>query len=304
MTGSAMGTLQRASRHRGVIAAVLVMAAFLAACATPAERYQRRATALGFTALALHGDGFEHRAFASRAARQAQAANGAALHVYVEHDGTPWASRDRVAEDPTPRTPFALELMAKDAGPRLLLGRPCYFHAHTAPPCTPLLWTHERYAPQVVASMVAALRRYLSVHPFRHVVLVGYSGGGTLAWLMAAQLPETVALVTIAANLDVDAWARLHGYSALAGSLDPAAAPTLPPAIAERHYVGERDTNVPPAVLRAFARRHPRAGVIEIARFDHVCCWVARWPALLDGSSEDAGRAAATSADRHSEQAK
>lgn len=266
----------RQAISRLIAIAAVATGATLAACATPAERFERRAAQLGFTPLLLQGDGFAHRAFATPAGH-----GGATLHVYIEHDGTPWATIDRVAEDPTPRTPYALELMARDAGPRLLLGRPCYFGAQARPPCDPLVWTHGRYAPRVVASMVAALRRYLDAQPFRHVVLVGYSGGGTLAWLMAAQLPETTMLVTIAANLDIDDWTRRHGYSPLAGSLNPAAAAALPPAVAERHYVGGRDTNVPPAVVRSFARRHPGASVVEIAGFDHVCCWVERWPGLL-----------------------
>ncbi|GGY33311.1 alpha/beta fold hydrolase [Pseudoduganella albidiflava] len=306
-SGSGTNKLQRTGRHFAAVAAVAAIA-MLAACATPAERFARRASQLGFTPLVLQGDGFEHRAFASPAGQAAgtprvslpaplsaslsaslhaslPASLHASLHVYIEHDGTPWAGFDRVADDPTPRTPYALELMARDAGPRLLLGRPCYFQAQASPPCGPLVWTHGRYSPQVVASMVAALRGYLAAHPFRHVVLVGYSGGGTLAWLMAAHLPEATALVTIAANLDVAGWARLHGYSPLAGSLDPAALPPLRPAITERHYVGGRDANVPPSVVRSFARRHPRASVIEIAAFDHVCCWLERWPELLDPAS-------------------
>jgi pimeloyl-ACP methyl ester carboxylesterase len=136
----------------------------------------------------------------------------------------------------------------------------------------------------VVASMVAALRGYLALHPSRQIVLIGYSGGGTLAWLMAVRLPETVALVTIAANLDTEAWTRLHGYSPLAGSLNPATAPPLSAGVAQRHYAGARDANVPPSVARAFARHHPGASVIEVADFDHVCCWMARWPGLLAGA--------------------
>jgi pimeloyl-ACP methyl ester carboxylesterase len=270
-----MGSLRRAI---GCLAAV----AALAACATPAERFERRAADLGFAPMLLHGEGFEHRSYAAQAGEA-----GNTLHVYIEHDGTPWASLDRAADDPTPRTPVALELMAKDTGPRLLLGRPCYFESHIKPPCGQLLWTHERYSPAVVASMVAALRRYLAAHPFRQLVLVGYSGGGTLAWLIAAQMPETTGLVTIAANLDTEHWTRLHGYSPLAGSLNPAAAHPLPVAISERHYVGGRDVNVPPSVVHSFVQHHPRASVIEIADFDHVCCWVKRWPQLLAGTDGD-----------------
>jgi hypothetical protein len=36
----------------------------------------------------------------------------APLHVYIEHDGTPWLQGVHVAADPTPRRPLVLELMA------------------------------------------------------------------------------------------------------------------------------------------------------------------------------------------------
>lgn len=249
----------------------------LAACATPAERIHQRATTLGFEPVRLAGAPFEHVAFTAGTVR-----GSTTLHVYVEHDGTPWIEPTRFAQDPTPRTPVALELMARDTGPRLLLGRPCYFSPQDDPRCTPLMWTHRRYSPEVVRSMVAALRSFLTAQPYQRVVLIGYSGGGTLAWLMAADVPETVEVVTLAANLDIDYWASLHGYSPLAGSLNPTLQPALSPAITQIHYAGGRDDNVPPAVARSFAKRHPAAHVVVIAEFDHLCCWIERWPQLLD----------------------
>ena len=90
-------------------------------------------------------------------------------------------------------------------------------------------------------------------------------------------------MVTIAANLDIDEWTRIHGYSPLSGSLNPALAPALTPAIDQLHYVGGRDTNVTPSIVGAFARRHPGAHVIEIPEFDHRCCWIERWPKLVFG---------------------
>jgi hypothetical protein len=182
------------------------------------------------------------------------------LHVYVEHDGTPWIVNRIVADDPTPRTPFALELMGRDTGPRLLLGRPCYFEREGA--CDAMLWTHRRYSAQVVASMVAALRSFLLQHPFRHVLLIGYSGGGTIAWLMAAQSPEAAGVITVAANLDIDAWTKIHGYSEMKGSLNPASLPPLAPATVQVNYFGGRDENVPPSVMRSFARQLRLATVL------------------------------------------
>ena len=256
------------------------MAAALSACATPAEHFERRGAGLGFVSISLQGDGFQHLAYVA-GFREASDT----LHVYVEHDGTPWTDFTHVADDPTPRAPIALELMAQDTGPRMLLGRPCYHEPKKDSGCGPLLWTHRRYSREVVTSMAAALRSFLSRQPFRHVVLIGYSGGGTIAWLMAGYVPETIAVVTVAANLDTDEWARIHGYSALDGSLNPALLPELPPAVRQLHYVGGRDQNVPPSIVRSFAHRHHGARVVEVAAFGHVCCWIERWPELLDESA-------------------
>ncbi|MGE5171701.1 MAG: alpha/beta fold hydrolase [Rudaea sp.] len=261
--------------RRVFAACALVLLA--AACAAPAQRYAQAARDDGFTRIVLPGSGFRHVAFVA-----GLDAGTDVLHVYVEHDGTPWLDSTHVATDPTPRAPLALALMARDTGPRLLLGRPCYFEVVHDAGCDAMLWTHHRYAPEVVASMVAALRAFLASHAFPRVILIGFSGGGTLAWLMAEHLPETVAVVTLAANLDTDDWTRLHGYSYMAGSLNPAKQPSLPRGIREVHYVGERDENVPPSLARAFLTRHPEATIVELPQFDHRCCWVERWPALLD----------------------
>jgi dienelactone hydrolase len=260
--------------------------AVLAACATPAQRFGDRAAALSFTSMQLQGAGFVHRAYVAGLTDDSDI-----LHVYVEHDGTPWIDNRVVADDPTPRTPFALELMGRDTGPRLLLGRPCYFEQEAA--CDPMLWTHRRYSPEVIASMVSALRGFLSQHPYRQILLIGYSGGGTIAWLMAAQMPDTAAVITIAANIDTDEWTRLHGYSTMTGSLNPANLPQLPSRIIQVNYFGSRDQNVPSSVARSFARRHPEATEIEVADFDHVCCWIERWPPLLNQAIASAGRPAA-----------
>jgi pimeloyl-ACP methyl ester carboxylesterase len=87
--------------------------------------------------------------------------------------------------------------------------------------------------------------------------------------------------VTIAANLDVAAWSTHHGYSALHASLDPAARAPLLHSIAQWHYVGTADRNVPPALSAVFRRRNPAAHFVEIAGFDHVCCWESIWSDVL-----------------------
>src|SRR6185437_2332145 len=106
--------------------------------------------------------------------------------------------------------------------PVLYLGRPCYLGLASSPECRPADWTFERYSARVVASLAAATNRFREREGRPDVVLVGHSGGGTLAVLMAPQVQGLRAVVTIGANLDVAAWTLWHGYLPLNGSLDPA----------------------------------------------------------------------------------
>jgi pimeloyl-ACP methyl ester carboxylesterase len=130
--------------------------------------------------------------------------------------------------------------------------------------------------------MAAVTNRLVAAQPqIREVVLIGYSGGGTVAWLMSTHVTSVTAVVTIAANLDVRAWTELHGYSPLVGSLDPAGSDRLPSRIRQWHLVGGNDRNVPPAIVAAVVARQPRAQFVEVPGFDHVCCWIERWPELL-----------------------
>lgn len=240
--------------------------------ASPALRLSRHALSLDMLAEVVPGTEFRHVAF-----RQARAPSRS-LHVYLDGDGTPWV-RGRPAPDPTPRSPLVLDLMALDPAPSVYLGRPCYHGLAATPPCSSALWTGERYSPAVVTSMAAALRHILREGGFDHVAWFGYSGGGTLAVLLAPRFPETTDVVTIAANLEIDAWADLHGYARLTGSVNPATQPPLPAAIRQRHYVGSNDRRVPRDVT---ARGPIGPGTVTVVPgYDHVCCWSAIWPAVL-----------------------
>jgi pimeloyl-ACP methyl ester carboxylesterase len=135
--------------------------------------------------------------------------------------------------------------------------------------------------------MAAALRNLLGQGARQRLVLIGYSGGGTLAMLLAERLGP-VAVVTIGANLDVDAWARYHDYTPLRGSLDPGRRPPLSAEIFQLHLAGGKDTNVPPDLISPVVTRHPHAEFLVIRDYDHRCCWEKIWSSILariDGSS-------------------
>ena len=98
--------------------------------------------------------------------------------------------------------------------------------------------------------------------------------------LLAERFPEARAIVTIAANFDIDAWTDHHGQDRLKASLNPASRPPLRTGIPERHYVGSRDRIVPPTIA-APGVRGPNAELIVVDGYDHVCCWSELWPRIL-----------------------
>jgi len=255
----------------GLLAAGPVLA--LLGCATPSGRAAREARGLGLVREEVAGAGFQHVVY-----RRPGDPASLDLHVYLEGDGSParaWRSRP---PDPTPRSSLALRLLARDPAPSVLLGRPCY---HGVGPCSPWHWSAGRFGEPVVASLVVALRTLLATHGAERLTLIGHSGGGTLAMLLAERVPEVRAVVTVAGNLDVGAWVRHHGHVPLAGSLDPALRPPLRPSVAQLHLLGGSDAVVPPALVRSSLERQEGARVRIVPGFDHRCCWAERWPALL-----------------------
>jgi hypothetical protein len=257
------------------LAAALV-AATIVACATPEQYAQTLARGHGLEPLLLRGTKFQHHAFAA-----VRGAPGL-LVLFIEGDGSPWVRGGRrIAADPTPHVPLALELAVATPASVLYLGRPCYLEITRPPECSERLWTSQRYSSDVVASMSAAASAFISERHFKRVLLVGYSGGGALAVLMARAMPGISGVVTIAGNLDPDTWATLHGYLPLEGSLNPSLEPPLPAALKQWYLVGQRDTNVPSAATARYFQRTPRDRIWSYARFDHVCCWADDWPSIF-----------------------
>jgi predicted alpha/beta hydrolase family esterase len=262
--------------------ATVLLALFLAGCTTNAIRIERLATALGMSHSVVEAGSFRSLLFM----RGVPAPQDAPLAIFIEGDGVPWLGGREPSLDPTTGDPIALKLLGQTPAPTAYVTRPCY-NDLGGPRCTPERWTMERYSDEIVSSMTEAVRTAAQNAQARNVVLVGYSGGGVLAVLIAERLDNVAAVITVSANLDTDSWTKHHGYLPLTGSLNPTSS-TAEHRWPETHLYGARDANVPAATTEAYFKRFPGAKRQIVAMNDHVCCWVEQWPGLweqLDATS-------------------
>ena len=125
------------------------------------------------------------------------------LTVYIEGDGGGWIAGQQQA-DPTPILPTALALAEVDPSPnRLYLARPCQYQPPDAlARCSPSYWSLKRYAEEVVAGLSGAVDQAMRESGAKRLRLVGFSGGGPTAALIAARRADVFELVTVAGNLD------------------------------------------------------------------------------------------------------
>ena len=213
-------------------------------------------------------------------------AGSSTLTVYIEGDGIGWRDRYTPSRDPTPLHPVGLRLALADPAPDVLyLGRPCqYQDLATAPKCTVEYWTSHRLASDVIASLSAAIDEAKAADGARDIELIGFSGGGAAAALLAAERRDVRFFATVAADLDLDAWTKLHGVAPLSGSEDPARSAALTARVPQYHWVGAEDDVVPPEIVRSFTDQEglSAASSVEVVQgYDHDCCWHREWGARI-----------------------
>ncbi|MDR2340508.1 MAG: alpha/beta hydrolase [Deltaproteobacteria bacterium] len=261
--------------------ALLALVAFLSGCAAtgPAELWSKNVVRSG-------PSGFQAQDFSTPPFHLAGLLKvqspGDDLVVYLEGDGR-GVSRGRVTQDPTPREAMTLELALQDPAPRVLylarIGQ--YMPAYATKANSPY-WSHARLAPEAVEAASEAIDQAKLKASARHVHLVGFSGGGGLAILLAERRGDVLSVVTVAGLLDTDWWVRQRKYLPLSLSLNPADKSGDIVGLPQLHLYGTDDPLIPPEMSMEYASRHPfrklsRVGVP--ARHDKG--WTERWKALL-----------------------
>lgn len=249
----------------------------------PAERGELAANlarSSGMVKTIVQANGFALVAY------QRSGAPGKPMHVYIEGDGYAWASRRRLSDNPTPTDPLTLRLAVQDTAENVVyLARPCqYLEAYERQRCTPDHWSTGRFSEEVVAASDQAIEQLRVRANATGLNLIGYSGGGAVAALVAARRSDVLSLRTVAGNLDHAAFASYHGVTPLSKSLNPASYGAALANIPQLHFIGAADKIMPELIVEAFVRRLPTQRCVYITTVSsasHDQGWIDQWPQWL-----------------------
>ena len=208
------------------------------------------------------------------------------LHIYIEGDGVAYSTPTSPSLDPTPITPTALLLARRDAAAAVAyLGRPCQYVSGDA--CTNECWTTGRFSEAVLRTENKLVDAAKSSTGAQRVVLIGFSGGGAVAALLAERRADVAALVTVCGNLDHAVWTAMHGVTPLYGSLNPADHAARLASLPQVHFLGGADANVTRQVTEAFVSRLGPGAPVKVRVVPGLghggAAWAGTWPELLSG---------------------
>lgn len=273
-------------------AALICAAFFLAACADiprfggSREAVEQWAGERGFSHLILSRPPFRLLALA----RLRQSRNDGPLTIFIEGDGAAWPTPYRPPSDPTPTRPVALALAAEDRSEAVIyLGRPCqYLTPEQLAACSPAWWTDKRFSGEVLNAYQHALDEIKAQTGRKHLRLVGYSGGGVIAALLADHRQDVDHVTTIASPLALGSWLAWHKASPLPRAIDPVTLKS-PARIPAEHIVGDEDDIVPAKIVNDYVKI--RGGSLtRVKGADHDCCWLGFWKLRQRKEEDQNGR--------------
>jgi len=210
---------------------------------------------------------------------------GAPLHVYIEGDGLAWFSKTKLSDDPTPRHTLVLNLASEDDADNVAyLARPCQYTSGEDSYCQPVYWSSKRFSEEVIGSMSQAVDKLKELSQAVQIHLIGYSGGGAVAVLVAARRKDVASLRTIAGNLDHEAVNRYHKVSLLMGSLNAVDFARNVSTIPQEHFFGARDKVIPFFIAREFADKAENASCVHITEAltaSHDTGWEELWTGYI-----------------------
>lgn len=219
--------------------------------------------------------------------------------VYIEGDGKAWNSKYQLSKNPTPRKPLTLKLASLDPNENVIyIARPCQFTSLNLDlNCSSKYWSKARYSKEVVDSVNQVIDQFKNtVYQSNHnstleLHLVGYSGGATIAGLIAINRKDVKTLRTIAGNLDHDAVSDFHQTTKLNESLNLINFIEKISFLPQIHYIGQNDQIIPNYVVKNFVtsinklNKHLNTSCATYKIFDnidHYHGWEKTWERILN----------------------
>ena len=217
---------------------------------------------------------------------------GAPLRIYLEGDGRAWLTKTRASSNPSPKNPVGLYLAAQEhKGNVMYIARPCQYVAFEKnPKCEYPYWTGKRFAPEVIDSVSAVIDIGKKKVGAGKLEIIGFSGGGAVAVLVAARRSDVSGIRTVAGNLDHKVWTQHHKVDPLRGSLNAADVAEKVAHFPQVHYVGSQDENMGRYVAENFRTKAGRDNCIKIQTVsgaNHSKGWEQAWPDLISVAIPD-----------------
>jgi len=209
-------------------------------------------------------------------------------HVYIEGDGNSWKTKHQLSDNPTPKQPLALQLACRDPHPQVIyIARPCqYTPLALDSSCHPKYWSSHRYSSEVLQAFHATLDQIAQKDAQKdtHFLLIGFSGGASIAALIASDRKDVVGLITVAGDLNHVALNRYHHTTALTGSLNPMDVASKLQNLPQKHWSGGKDKTVPTFIASQFSKAvdNPTCCQVQIVpEAEHHAGWVEKWPEII-----------------------
>lgn len=218
----------------------------------------------------------EHNGLPVLIASPAQSTGVRHMRVFIEGDGRAWITRSSPSLDPTPTQSFLVGLSQQEPA-SAYMARPCQYVASEK--CSIPYWTSHRFSREVLSAMSAALDTLRQRYGTESFELVGYSGGGAMALLLAGSRSDVTSVQTMAGNLAPTYWTQSRNLTPMAGSLDPQSMRDQLRNIPQRHFYGVSDQVVPPGIARHYSDSIGSSACIDLVAVEatHSSGWPSIW---------------------------
>jgi len=176
------------------------------------------------------------------------------LRIYLEGDGRAWRNRYSPSTNPTPTQSVIVDMFSMDTSDyKAYIARPCQFTPSDK--CHKTYWTGARYSEEIIKSLDTAVDQIKQKMDAKSIQLIGHSGGGTVALLLAARRDDITSIITLAGNLNHADFTTTHKLTPMKASLNPANHIKQTKHIPQIHFAGGQDNVIPPALVKNYTQQ-------------------------------------------------